>query len=138
MVVNDWEVALGNISDNAFFQNKETEKKYVHAFLSRLFTTKIRSKSLQPNGAGNRNIAIALNCDQIALFDRYDVKAPFNLLAVNSIIYRGTRICTCDGLVPRPGESVQLQSQETADCLVHYFTLPTTTGEPHLNYSICC
>ena len=43
-----------------------------------------------------------------------------------------------DGIVPRPGESLQLHSQETADCLVHDFTLPTRTGEPDLNYTISC
>ena len=45
---------------------------------------------------------------------------------------------SCDGLVPRPGESVQLHPQGAIDCLGHYFTLPTRTGEPHLNYTICC
>ena len=33
---------------------------------------------------------------------------------------------------------MQLHSQETADCLVHDFTLPTSTGEPDVNYTISC
>ena len=47
---------------------------------------------------------------------------------------------SCDGIVPRPGETVQLHYQGAVDCLEHDFTLPTRTGQVDFKYmyTICC